>query len=329
MSSVKLLCEKVLPRFSQRHINLAFAYGSGVFQQNNQAPLSQQMLDIILIVSDAKAFHKENLDRNRKDYSFLKYFGADKISHIQQNYGAKVFFNTLVPIGNKRMIKYGIIQTDDLLRDLFDWETLYIAGRLHKPVLMLNDPEDYIEEALKSNLKSALNSATLLLPRIFDEITLYKTIASLSYTGDFRMVVGEDRDKIENIVRPNFVHFQKLYQNLIEKDDNLNLSNGMIEQNLESSVVCNRLISLPRKLARTLVLKDGKRQVNKDIEDIMCDLMYGYEIESEVRSAVKKIVSRTSSSQSVKGIFSAGMLKSLKYSGKKLNKWLKSIYRSS
>lgn len=219
---------------------MAFAYGSGVFQQRNQAPKNQQMLDIILIVEDAKIFHKENLCLNRQDYSFLKYFGGDCIRNIQRNYGAKVYFNTLVPVENNRTIKYGVIEINDLLKDLIDWETLYIAGRLHKPVLMLKPIQDDLEQALLCNLKSALNAAVLLLPRIFDETTLYKTIASLSYTGDFRMIVGEDRDKISNIVLPNFLYFQKLYHTLINEDKNLNLSNGIIEQNLDPSVICHR-----------------------------------------------------------------------------------------
>lgn len=69
--------------------------------------------------------------------------------------------------------------------------------------------------------------------------------------------------------------------------------------------------------------------MNKDIEDIMCDLMFGYEIENEVRNAIKKIVVKTSTSQSIKGVFSAGLIKSMKYIGTKLKKWFISINRKS
>jgi hypothetical protein len=64
------------------------------------------------------------------------------------------------------VIKYGVVGADVLLRDLRGWDTLYIAGRLHKPVLHLaRDAE--LAAAAEANLAAALAAGLLLLPARF------------------------------------------------------------------------------------------------------------------------------------------------------------------
>lgn len=65
-------------------IEMAFAYGSAVFQQQNHPDRSKNMLDFILIVDDPMAWHKENLSRNRAHYSSVKYFGSHGVSYLQE-----------------------------------------------------------------------------------------------------------------------------------------------------------------------------------------------------------------------------------------------------
>merc|ERR1719228_452069 len=116
------------------------------------------------------------------------------------------------------MIKYGVINKRDLLVDLVDWETLYVAGRLHKPVNIIEQEtnNNELQKSLVMNLTNALHTAFLLLPDKFTEEHLFLTIAGLSYTGDFRMVVGEDRNKVSNIVRPQVDRFRELYRGKLE-----------------------------------------------------------------------------------------------------------------
>ena len=64
------------------------------------------------------------------------------------------------------MIKYGVVGADVLPRDLRAWDTLYIAGRLHKPVLHLTRDAE-LAAAAEANLAAALAAGLLLLPGSF------------------------------------------------------------------------------------------------------------------------------------------------------------------
>lgn len=118
----------------QPQIPLAFGYGSGVLkqQQDIQKSANQNQIDFILVVNNSFKFHEENLKLNPHHYSFLKYFGPSTIARIQQTRGARIYFNPYVKLGSESntLYKYGVISRKHLIRDLLDWETLYVAGRL-------------------------------------------------------------------------------------------------------------------------------------------------------------------------------------------------------
>lgn len=98
------------------------------------------------------------------------------------------------------MIKYGIVSVDTLKCDLRDWNTLYLAGRLQKPVNTLIS-NDGIVSAQKLNIDSAIKTALLLCPSTFNVTEILKVICSLSYIGDIRLGFAEDSKKVERIVR--------------------------------------------------------------------------------------------------------------------------------
>ncbi|XP_037831485.1 phosphatidate cytidylyltransferase, mitochondrial isoform X2 [Kryptolebias marmoratus] len=207
---------RILSQFPQ-DISLAFAYGSGVFKQHgtSQGQMEKNMLDFVFAVDDPVTWHTMNLLQNRKHYSILKLMGPTKISSIQMNYGASVYYNTLVPVDG-RVIKYGVISTDSLIDDLMHWKSMYVAGRLHKPVKMLVQSENgKLRAALVANLKSAVTASFLMLPESCTEDDLFQQIAGLSYAGDFRMVFGEDKSKVANIVKDNIQYFRILYSNIL------------------------------------------------------------------------------------------------------------------
>ena len=64
------------------------------------------------------------------------------------------------------MIKYGVVGVDTLLRDLTTWDTLLVAGRLHKPVNHIVQ-DNAIMAAISVNLQAALAASLLMLPQGF------------------------------------------------------------------------------------------------------------------------------------------------------------------
>ncbi|RUP43553.1 mitochondrial matrix Mmp37-domain-containing protein [Jimgerdemannia flammicorona] len=114
-------------------VRYAIAYGSGVFQQRGYETKKPPMTDFIFGVSHPQHWHSLNLQHNRAHYSFVGALGSRAVAMLQENVGAGVYFNPYVKV-NGMNIKYGVISVDKLCKDLLDWETLYVAGRMHKPV---------------------------------------------------------------------------------------------------------------------------------------------------------------------------------------------------
>ncbi|GAB7337826.1 hypothetical protein MBLNU457_4228t2 [Dothideomycetes sp. NU457] len=221
-------------------IRYAFAYGSGVFSQGTSSSGSSsfsphphppeavtkwqqdggKMIDFIFGVSYTEHWHSINLQEHKDHYSFLKWGGSGPISKIQDNLGAGVYFNPYV-ITNGIMIKYGVVNLDTICRDLTEWDTLYLAGRLQKPVKILRD-DPRVRLANQMNLMSAVRTALLMLPERFSEKQLYEKIAGMSYLGDPRMTLGgENPRKVSNIVSNQLPNFRQLYVPLIDSLPNV------------------------------------------------------------------------------------------------------------
>ena len=322
----RLLYDNLLGHFPKTSLRMAFAYGSGVFHQVGNDNMKKNMIDLIFVVDDSLKWHQENVTRNPRHYSFLRYGGASAVNWVQNNFKSYVYFNTLVKCED-RVIKYGVISDHALKLDLKDWECLYTSGRLQKPVKMLfNDTDDSLETAQRVNLENAIHTAMLLLPDEFSEEELFEALASLSYTGDLRMTYGEDKNKIKSIVKPNIDRFRELYRPKLEKEEHLHWlkSQGKIQQSLCSASRIHHLNLLPKNLTDVLVEHYNADQRNRDTEEIFRALANDCQCRSLVRDSVSKIVKSSSTIQSVKGFFTAGIRKSLRYSLNKISKMKRS-----
>ncbi|KZF25197.1 mitochondrial matrix Mmp37 [Xylona heveae TC161] len=359
-------------------IRYAFAYGSGVFPQSKEAASSGpssvhpsassaigkaqlgegKMIDFIFGVSYTQHWHSLNIQQHRDHYSALGSLGSGIVSRVQDRYGAGVYFNPYVTV-NGTLIKYGVVNIDTLCRDLSEWDTLYLAGRLHKPVKILRD-DPRVRLANQVNLLSAVRTALLLLPPTFTEHDLYSTIAGISYMGDPRMSLPtENRQKVNNIVTNQLANFRYLYAPLIENLPNVSFkdprcsrpgweddtsTNASLEQDMDPFKRGNMVRRLPKAFRNKLYLQYRQKfripQVewermqeesnDEDATRIKRREGGGFEqqiagdetgLKKEVSIAIKNTIAWPSMSQSVKSFLTAGFARSWRYLGEKAKKY--------
>lgn len=358
-------------------VRYAFAYGSGVFPQTaisssspssihpnpSQAISSVQggkgkMIDFIFGVSYSQHWHALNLHQHRDHYSAIGSLGSSFVSRVQERWGAGTYFNPYVTV-NGTLIKYGVVNLDTLYKDLSEWDTLYLAGRLQKPVKILRD-DPRIRLANQINLISAVRTALLLLPEKFSERDFYSTIAGISYLGDPRMSLGaENLDKVANIVHHQLPNFRKLYAPLVENLPNVSFNdsrcnspswfddpdtNSTMVQDMDPQKRANMVLRLPKNFREKLYFhfQSKFRIPRSEFEKMMepsndADAsrlrhrqggVFEQRIASEdqesltreVSKVITKIIKWPSYSQSVKSFFTAGVSRSWRYMGEKWGK---------
>ncbi|KAI9497008.1 mitochondrial matrix Mmp37 [Zychaea mexicana] len=284
------------------------------------------MLDFIFGVSHPGHWHALNMHQNPHHYSGVRMLGSSTVAALQDKVGAGVYFNPYVEIDGV-MIKYGVVSIDKLCKDLIDWKTLYLAGRMHKPVKILRD-DARVRLANQVNLTEAVRVALLTLPEKFSEDELFERIAGISYTGDFRMIVGENPNKIRNIVHAQLPHFHRLYFGLLDDLPNVAiLSNGQYQQNLNPHFRGLMVQKLPTTLYRKVLDEHrihsvrNKVTVPEDKLELHRQIASSPELTQYINTSLRQIVAGPAMSQSVKGIFTAGPLKTTRYALEKLLKW--------
>lgn len=332
MSSLTTLDQVILNSFPQTGVALAFGYGSQVVKQVGRQS-SRDLIDIIIVTDDPLKWHQENYTRNNQHYSIMRYLPnhIQRITQLQEQFGARIYFNPYVELSNFS-IKYGVIKTDHLIEDLLQWTKLYVAGRLHKPVkFIINtcDRNEPLRHAIRFNKESAIRAALLQLPETFDAGQLYKTITGLSYNGDFRMIFGEDKNKINNIVSGQLDEFDQIYLPVLKLNPSFknfvvwNESKAIFSQDSSPKTTLKHLKLLPNNLCDIICEEHGPVAKTLESDAILTSVSRSINCDKIVSHAIATIVRRSSISQSFKGLLTAGLFKSLKYSHRKL---VKSLY---
>ena len=305
---------------------LTLVYGSGAFAQSGRS--KGKMLDIVFAVADPTKWHTENIRTNPSHYSVFARHASKSFLHKLQKAAAGVYYNPFVKLeGWDGLVKYGVISVDDLKKDLEEWSTLYVSGRMHKPVMLLDICSE-LNIASSLNLDSSVRTALLLLPEAFNLIELFRCITGISYKGDIRMGIAEDSKKIDNIVRGNYTAFKHLYNYKLFGTFNhclhINTSDDVI-QDKSIQRTKHHLQRLPYNLLnrlannigwtdyyyRTLPLEEFIQvTTDKHLEDL----------HAQLELTLEHIIATTSLYQSAKGILTAGLWKSTVYSFQKIKK---------
>lgn len=255
----------------------AFGYGSGVFKQlgyTNEKP----QIDLILVVSDIKKWHQENIKKNPKDYSFIGkfFFLNSKLEEIKGITGITYQSNIEY---KDHLFKYGIIEYKDFIEHMETWDSFYVPGRFQKPVLPIKSNEE-IDKLIIKNRRNACKVGLICLnEKKLKE--LYLTICRLSYSGDTRMKIAENPKKVENIVGASFEKFDEMYN-----FNDLYLKKG---ENIEYETNYD---NLPKALEEYIKEEKNKEKI----------LEYLYELNK-----------KESKLQTLKGIKTNGVIKSVKY----------------
>eukprot|EP00934_Nitzschia_sp_Nitz4_P004157 Nitzschia sp. Nitz4//scaffold155_size52807//10021//11112//NITZ4_006793-RA/size52807-processed-gene-0.15-mRNA-1//-1//CDS//3329537360//4147//frame0 len=350
LASSQGLSDLVQSKFPQDNLVHAFGYGSGVFSQTlQQGQEHVGMLDLILVVDDAQAFHQANQDKHPHHYaSWLNMAGASTAAYWQRQFplrDARVLFQVVEASESTKEpipMKYGVVHVHDLTDDLTEWTCLYLAGRMHKPTLPLqlgnshNTTRDALEQAQQANLQAAVAASLLLLPvqdndntttPLFAWDTLYSQIAGLSYTGDFRMQVGgEDPNKIRKLVQApgQLERFQALYNN---DNNNNNHTMPAFSYSLLKPLQEKGILSCSKegvewdgnhRLARQELINHLPPRVQETVRPLE-DASAQADALSRV---LTQIVGPAAKHQSLKGVSTLGFRKSLAYAAAKLSKGL-------
>ncbi|KAK1640703.1 mitochondrial matrix Mmp37-domain-containing protein [Colletotrichum phormii] len=318
-----------------------------------------KMIDFIFGVTHTQHWHSLNIRQHRDHYSGLASFGSGLVSTTQDRWGAGVYFNPYVT-KKGMLIKYGVTSIDNLCTDLSTWNNLYLAGRLHKPVKILRD-HPRVRLANQVNLISAVRTALLLLPPKFTEKELFSTIAGISYLGDPRMSLPtENKSKISNIVDNNMVSFRKLYGPLLNTLPNVDFAEGADQQSKHAADAeydgamyqdmdpikrGNMVRRLPQAFRSRLYFQYQKKfmvptadfkammDASKDEDAVSFKRREGggfeqrivqdkpEELQSSIRKVIRQTVNWPATAQSIKGFFTAGVGRSVRYMSEKMTKY--------
>jgi len=216
---------------------------------------------------------------------------------------------------------------------------------MHKPLRIIKD-DARVRLTQQVNLAFALRAALLTLPSHFTAQDLFERITGISYEGDPRMHIAENRGKIGNIVRGQGGLFWELYGRLaagmpgvhwpsspnpariprdMSREATAHLLASVIEQDVSPHARAAHLRKLPAtlstRLSRHYALQPGIPGREADETAFWIRVGGDEALSNVLRKEMRGIVRWPALVQTAKGLVSAGLSKSIRYSARKVGKW--------
>ena len=308
MTFIELLCNHIKTPFVT-----AFAYGSGVFKQQSKVSIvGNKMIDYLVVVEDEKLmeWHESNFKANPGDYPFFGRLALSKSKLFDE----AVYYVPNITVSGDKKIKYGVLGWETLIRDLFTWDTMFLAGRLQKPTIRSDiegDKRNVLNCAMEYNLDSALRTSLLLNPRYSNDFNrILKGIISLSYTNDPRLILAESPQKVDNILKGQFKELEAIYLERYEKIKSTELMGGSLGDPIyRMNLICNLPLNLKTEL---LIESPSLWHVALNDEN--------NEIKYLISSAIGRIVRRSAWKQMILGSISTPFNEAINYALNKVKK---------
>lgn len=227
-------------------------YGSGMYAQKGYTEDDKPDKDVIIVSPNFRKFLTQNYEKNRD------HFAPDFDKSNLEKKGKEGYYSNIGCLKFEHegyRFKAMIISTETLKSDLRTWKHFGMAGRLTKPIMYEEIPDD-LEMLIKQNRQNLVNVALLSHPEeIMSVKDFYYTLSKLTYSGDFRTILpGEKKTKYKDIVDGAYDFYENTYGDLINSKEIICYNNHPIES----------ITSLPLELQNEIysALK------NSDIEKI-------------------------------------------------------------
>ncbi len=296
----------VIKKFIEKRpkVIAAYGYGSGVFKQAGYNDNEEVQLDLIFIVEDIKKWHLENMKKNPNDYSFTgrHFFKNSKKEKLVGLTGVTYQSNIME---DGCIFKYGVVDYDHFKVALSTWNSFYMTGRFQKTIMEFISTDE-VRRIIDYNRRSAIIVTLLMTDSQTTIKDLLVRLCGLSYAGDTRMAIAENPRKVLNIVEGSYDEYLKIYKQVIEQFARIKRDVVSIEKDK----VILAFDELPD------ALKTYIKEYGLEINDTK-------RVEEVVMNYLSNLNKRESTYQTLKGLKTNGLGRSLRYALAKVKKRFK------